>query len=189
MNSRIDLIRANELSKLPVVTVKGGEDAAEIRDVVYDADRHRLIGFTLNKRGWLSGRLRTALPIEMVTGIGRHAVMVLDESCLVDAGGAPQALSSPKSDHDVIGNDVVSTSGAVLGTVVDVIIETGEHPSVVGYETETDDGNLFIPASAQTSLSASNLVVPATAEEFTRNDLAGFGAAVDSFRDRLKGES
>jgi uncharacterized protein YrrD len=189
MNPRIDLIRASEIAKLPVVTVTGGEDAAEIRDVVYDAEQHRLIGFTLNKRGWLSGRLKTSLPIEMVTGIGSDAVMVLDESCLVHDDGAPQALSAPKSDHDVIGNDVVSTSGAVLGTVVDVIIETGEHPEVVGYETETDDGNLLIPASAQTSLSGSNLVVPAAAEEFTRNDLAGFGAAVDSFRDRLKGES
>lgn len=189
MNSRIDLIRASDITKLPVVTVEGGEDAAEIRDVVYDAEQHTLIGFTLNKRGWLSGRLKTSLPIDMVTGLGPDAVMVLDESCLVERDDAPQALSSPKSSHDVIGNDVVSTSGAVLGTIVDVIIETGAHPVVVGYETETDDGNLLIPASAQTSLSDSNLVVPAAAEEFTRNDLAGFGAAVDSFRDRLKGES
>lgn len=189
MNDRIDLIRASEIQKLPVVTIEGGEDAAEVRDVVYDADRHTLIGFTLNKRGWLSGKMKTSLPIEMVTGIGPDAVTVLDESSLVDRDGSPQALSSPKSDHDVIGNDVVSTSGAVLGTVVDVIIETGQRPGVVGYETETDDGNLFIPASAQTSLSGSNLVVPAEAEEFTQNDLAGFGAAVESFRDRLGGAS
>jgi hypothetical protein len=39
------------------------------------------------------------------------------------------------------------------------------------------------------SVSGDNLVVPAEAEEFTRNDLVGFGASVRSFRRLLDQDS
>lgn len=189
MTDQLNLMRAGEVAGLPVVTIDGGEDAAEIKDVVYNGTHHHLIGFTLNRRGWFRGSMKATLETEYVVGIGRDAVMVADETSMTAQGGASEALDSPGDDHVVIGNDVLSSSGTVLGTVVDVIIETGANPQAVGYEIETDDGPLFVPSSAQMALSGSNLVVPAEAEEFTRNDLAGFGASVSSFRQLLGGQS
>ena len=189
MNERINLIRASEVAGLPVVTIDGGEDAAEIKDVVYDGGRHDLLGFTLNKRGWFRGSMKSILPTRNVAGIGRDAVMVPDADCMLDKGDSHAALTKPKSDFDVVGNEVVSSSGAVLGKVVDVIIETGANPKAVGYEVETADGSLFIPSSAQMGLSGENLIVPAEAEEFTNNDLVGFGASVPSFRHMLGDQS
>ncbi|MEO6652266.1 MAG: PRC-barrel domain-containing protein [Ilumatobacteraceae bacterium] len=185
MTDRLTLMRASEVAGLPVVTIDGGEDAAEIKDVVYDGGRHDLLGFTLNKRGWFRGSMKSILPTQNVAGIGRDAVMVADEGSLLDQGGSHEVLSQPKSGFDVVGNEVVSSSGAVLGTVVDVIIETGANPKAVGYEVKTADGSLFIPSSAQMALSGENLIVPAEAEAFTNNDLAGFGASVPSFRHML----
>ena len=186
-SDQLNLIRASELGGLPVVTIDGGEDAAEIKDVVYDASEHHLIGFTLNKRGWFRGSMKASLPIENVSGIGADAVMVPGDDCLTAKNDSTDALAKPKSDIDVMGDEVVSSGGSVIGTVVDVIIETGTHPTAVGYEISTDDGSLFIPSSAQMSISGDNLIVPEEAEEFTRNDLVGFGGAVASFRDRLSG--
>lgn len=180
--SQLNLIRASEVAGLPVVTIDGGEDAAEVKDVVYDASQHDLIGFTLNKRGWFRGSMKSTLSADDVVGIGADAVMVPSEDCLTDRGAAPEALASPGADHHVIGNEVVSSSGAVLGKVIDVILETGAAPKAVGYEVETDDGSVFVPSSAQMGLSGENLIVPAEAEEFARNDLVGFGASVESFR-------
>ena len=57
------LMRATDVTGLPVVTIAGGDDIAEIKDVVYDAGTHSLIGFTLNKRGWFRGTLRGVLAI------------------------------------------------------------------------------------------------------------------------------
>lgn len=34
------LVRAGDLVGLPVVSIGSGEDIAEVRDVVYDADEH-----------------------------------------------------------------------------------------------------------------------------------------------------
>ncbi|MGA9276125.1 PRC-barrel domain-containing protein [Ilumatobacter sp.] len=189
MTDQLNLIRAGEVGGLPVVTIEGGEDAAEIKDVVYDGTHHHLIGFTLNRRGWFRGSMKATLETASVVGIGPDAVMIADEAAMTDRGQTSEVLDSPGDAHVVIGNDVLTSSGTVLGTVVDVIIETGANPQAVGYEVETDDGSVFVPSSAQMALSGTNLVVPAEAEEFTRNDLVGFGASVSSFRQLLGDQS
>lgn len=189
MNDQLNLMRASEVRGLPVVTIDGGEDAAEIKDVVYDASQHHLIGFTLNKRGWFRGSLKSTLAVENVQGIGADAVMVPGEDCMDERGESVTPLADAKANIDVMGDDVLSSAGKVIGKVVDVIIETGAQPRAVGYEVDTDSGSVFIPSSVQMSISGDNLVVPAEAEAFTRNDLVGFGASVQSFRQLLGDQS
>ena len=79
------VMRAGDLIGLPVVSIATGEDVAEIRDVVYDASRHRLLGFTLNKRGFFAGRLRDVLGAGSVAAIGGDAVMVSDETAITES--------------------------------------------------------------------------------------------------------
>lgn len=125
-DKQLNLMRASEVGALPVVTIDGGEDVAEIKDVVYDGANHTLIGFTLNKRGWFSGSMKAVLAADDVEGIGPDAVMIASDTSITDSGdGAADALGTPEEMLDVIGNTVVTSSGAVLGTVSDVIIETG----------------------------------------------------------------
>lgn len=52
-----ELLRGTDLVGLPVVTL-GGDDIAEVRDVLFDGDAGQVLGFTLNKRGRLAGRLK-----------------------------------------------------------------------------------------------------------------------------------
>ena len=63
------LMTASQIRGLPVVTIRGGEDVAEVRDVIYDPEAGRLVGLSLNQRGFLAGRRR-----EVSTGRGdpRH---------------------------------------------------------------------------------------------------------------------
>ena len=182
------VLRARDLIGLPVVTLDGGEDVAEVRDVVYDAHEHRLVGFTLNKRGMLSGRLDEVLPTDALAAIGADAVMIDDERRITESG-RPQALQSTDGSASVIGNRVISADGTLLGRVVGVIVSTGDAPAAVGYEIEATDeagdakaDRAFVPISAQIAVSDDNLMLPAEATDFIRNDLAGFGAAVDDYR-------
>jgi len=177
------VMRASELIGLPVVSIAIGEDIAEIRDVVYDGEAHRLIGFTLNKRGIFAGRMSDVLPCEGISSIGADAVMVIDETAITDSA-SPSTLERSGQARSVIGNRVMSADGRVLGEVVEVIIATGTNAAAVGYEiTPTDgSGQAFMPISAQMALSDENLIVPTEATQFIRNDLAGFGAAVTDFR-------
>ena len=178
------LLRASELVGLPVVTITGGDDVAEVRDVVYDATRHQLIGFTLNKRGWLRGRMKDRLLMSDVVGLGPDALMVANDEVL--GSQAPDDMPAAAETVGVSGNTVITDDGTALGEVKDVIIEAGATASAVGYEIETPQGTrAFIPISAQMALSDTHLVVPSSSTEFVRNDLVGFGAALDTFRSHL----
>jgi len=180
----MNLMRASDVMGLPVVSIQSGEDVAEVRDVVYDGEAHRLVGFTLNKRGYFAGRMKSVLGDDSVAAIGPDAVMIESESAIDDKAVAPAPLTELDSARPVLGNRVLSEDGTDLGEVVAVILSTGDRPEAVGYElrSPTHDGTSFVPITAQMALSGENLVVPVEATQFIRGDLAGFGAAVASYR-------
>ena len=49
------LVRGTDLHGLPVVDIADGDALADVKDVVYSPERGALLGFTLNKRGFLAG--------------------------------------------------------------------------------------------------------------------------------------
>jgi uncharacterized protein YrrD len=180
------LVTASQIRGLPVVTVRGGEDVAEVRDVIYSPEAGRLVGLTLNKRGFFSGRRREVLPAEAIHAIGRHAVMILDDSGLTVPQDAPDDVGHPATERNVIGNDVLTEGGRSLGVVRDLALLVGSAGEVVGYQIEKPTrGHGYIPLPAQLAVSGTALVVPDITEEFVRDDLVGLGAAVDDFRARL----
>jgi uncharacterized protein YrrD len=180
------LVTGSAIRGLPVVTIAGGEDVAEVRDVIYNPEAGRIVGLTLNKRGFLAGRLREVLPADTIHAIGRDAIMVDDETSLTLPGDAPTDVGAPPSGRDVTGDEVLTEGGTSLGKVRDVVILVGGNGDVVGYEIETaSGGTCYIPLPAQLAVSGTTLVVPEATKEFVEDDLVGLGAAVDEFRSRL----
>lgn len=178
------LVRATELTGLPVVTLTG-DDVAEVRDVVYEPSRGGLVGFTLNKRGFFSGRMKDVLAIADVASIGKDAVMVADTDALTEKANAPASIREAGSDRDVIGISVMTDEGTELGRVSDVVIQLGRKSEAVGYQLDhasDRDRHLFIPLPEQISISGDALMVPHTLDRFIRDDLTGFGGAIDEFR-------
>jgi uncharacterized protein YrrD len=189
------LLRGTDLNGLPVVSIAAGDALADVKDVVYSPERGALLGFTLNKRGFLGGPMRSVLTYDGVAAIGRDAVMVADESVVTSEDAELSTQVDESAGRNVIGNEVLTDGGRRLGTVIDVVIEvtTGE---VVGYELTGDASlqahagrPLLIPIPATLAVSGDVLMVPAAAEPYIRDDLSGFGAAVDEFRSDLTGEA
>jgi len=167
---------------MPVVTL-GGEDVAEIRDVIYSPEAGRVVGLSLNKRGFLAGRRREVLTAETIHAIGRDAVMIADETSLILPENSPPDLGAPPSGRDVTGNQVLTEGGASIGQVKDIVVLTGSNGEVVGYEIDRAAGGTgYIPLPKQLAVSGSALVVPDATKEFIEDDLVGLGAAVDKFR-------
>ena len=187
-------MRAGEIRKRPVVTYDG-EDVAQVKDLVYAPDRGSVLGFTLNGRGLFAGPLKTALPWGCVAALGRDAVMVEDEDALRPRDDLLRAAADEAA-GDVLGSTVLTDDGTELGTVVDVVVEVADdrttHADVVGYQIEPSAAlgrghkRLLVPLPDTLAASAQHLIVPAAAKEFVEEDLAGFGAAVDAFRARLR---
>ncbi len=101
------LIRASELVKLVVVT-HGGEDVAQVKDVVYAAHGGQILAFTLAGRGLFAGPLKTALPWSKVAGLGTAAVIIASEDDLVPLD---EALAETAQDGPGHG-DVHALAGA-----------------------------------------------------------------------------
>ena len=180
------LMTASQIRGLPVVTIRGGEDVAEVRDVIYSPEAGRLVGLTLNQRGFFSGRRREVLPADMIHAIGQDALMVTDETQLVAPEAAPDDIAHPATERNVLHDDVLTEGGTSLGQVVDLVLLVGGNGEVVGYQIErAGGGHGYIPLPAQLAVSGDALVVPEITAEFVQDDLVGLGAAVDEFRDRL----
>ncbi|MDN5896426.1 MAG: PRC-barrel domain-containing protein [Nocardioides sp.] len=191
------LMRTSELMKRPVVTL-GGEDVAQVKDVVYYAGGGAVSGFTLAGRGRLSGPLKQALAWSSVMALGPDAVMIRDEDVLEPAANIlDRSAATGGAGGDVLGSQVLTDTGTELGIVVDVILEVAERGSgqcdVVGYEVEASEAlgtkgtKVFVPLPDTIAASGDHLLVPASAENFVAHDLAGFGAAVRAFRQELQG--
>jgi len=182
-------MRATDIEGRPVVTL-AGELVAEVKDVVFDSSKGKLLGFTLRGHGFFSHARKDALPWSGVRSLGRDAIMIAGDDALGE-GEALVAEGVP-DDRNVLGNQVLTDAGTDVGRVVDVIIETGVTAEIVGYEVAaseplaTHGEHVLIPLPDTVAVSGEILMVPAAALDFVGHDLTGFGAAVRDFRAKLR---
>lgn len=179
------LLRATSLIGKPVITL-AGESPLEVKDVVFDTAGGGLLGFTLREHGFLGQPVEETLAFGDVHGLGPDAVVVADEGALrngVDLSG---------EGGDVIADRVMTESGREIGEIVEVVLRTGPSAEVVGFEVETDpslgrsnDHNAFIPLPDTVAISERIVVVPDSTVDYVRDDLSGFGSAVEDFRNNL----
>ncbi|MEQ1699430.1 MAG: PRC-barrel domain-containing protein [Ilumatobacteraceae bacterium] len=181
----VTLLRGADLIGRAVVDASTGNDLAEIKDVVFTADRGAITGFTLRKRGFFGRRLKTVLAIADVLSVGTGAVMVAGTEAISDPSDAPEDMATHES-NDVIDDEVFTVSGRSLGTVRDVVILGGATPRVVGFEIGGGDvGGGLIPLGAQAAVSGSALIVPDDFEQRIRGDLTGLAAELSLIESSL----
>jgi uncharacterized protein YrrD len=176
------IIRAAELIGRAVITLDTATAVAEIRDVLFDPERSRVIGFTLRGRGLLSPPLLGILPTEWVRSIGRDAVMIQSATSVVsDREGMAAAVGEQQ---EVVGKEVVTDAGVSLGEVSDIVLELdGGTATVVGYEVErAGRPQLIIPADGRVQMSVEAIVLPAEAEQRAVTGLGAFRAGLERER-------
>ena len=185
------LMRATGLVGLPVVTTTTGEDIAETRDVIYVPDQGRVVGFTLNKRGRFAGRLKNVLAMEQ---IARCRTRCRHGRRRLGARHARQAPTRPRMPRAATSSAiaVLTDAGKQLGIVRDLIVEMSQrrgHRLRTRRRPRTPAGRRR-PAAASPAVDPRRLQRrahgPGDVEEFIRDDLAGFGSAVNDFRARLR---
>jgi uncharacterized protein YrrD len=168
------LVRATELMGLTIVTLDTAAAIGEVRDVLFDPARSRVVALTVRGIGLLSPPLIGLLPTNSVASIGHDAVMINSRAAVVSER---EGMAATVDDQiEVLGKEVVSDGGATLGNVLDVVLEVEDGEAVVvGCEIERPgEGRVILPLPPGTPLSSEALIVPATAEPYAANGLAGF---------------
>jgi sporulation protein YlmC with PRC-barrel domain len=126
-----------------------------------------------------------------VAAVGRDAVMVEQENVVGADDHELGEIVDEAAGRNVLGDEVLTDDGRRLGVVTDVILDVASG-EVVGYELKGDENlqahagrPMLVPIPATLAVSGTALMVPAQVEPFIRDDLTGFGGAVDEFRNEL----
>jgi uncharacterized protein YrrD len=177
------LVRAAELIGAPVITLDEGAVIGEVRDVLFDPQRVRFLGFTLRGVGLLSPPLIGLLPAAGIRSVGRDAVMVGSDAVVVRD---EDDLHSTLGEHqDAVGQTVVTDSGAAIGRIADLVLEIDAgRAAVVGCAVRRPDGReMVVPLADELGLSwGEPIVVPAGASEHVASGLTGLREALDRAR-------
>lgn len=176
------LARAGDLIGLPVVSLDSATTEGEVKDVLVDPARSRVIGFTVRGQGLLSSPLVGMLPRESVHAIGRDALMVARADAIVAQREGMERMLEDQ--QEVVGKEVLTRSGTSLGEVNDVVLEVDEAVAdVVGYEINRPDGHtVIVPVPDSVPLSGEALLVPDDVEQQAANGLNGFREVLERAR-------
>ncbi|HTI33460.1 MAG TPA: PRC-barrel domain-containing protein, partial [Miltoncostaea sp.] len=120
------LMRAREISGRPVVALSSADAVGEVKDVVISQPSASVVGFTLNKRGFLGSPMKEVLPWDHLVALGRDALMVDGPGVLTAQDAGIDEARAQGRDRDVIGATVMTDAGKALGGVVDVILEVDD---------------------------------------------------------------
>ncbi len=87
---------------------------------------------------------------------------------------------------------MLTDHGDRLGRLTDVVVETGEPSTVVGFEIQFErdephqDRRVLVPISEMVSVTGRALVIPDAAASFVSDDLTGLDAGLAGFRQQLQ---
>jgi uncharacterized protein YrrD len=164
--------KVRDLVGLPVVELETGETVGEVRDVMFTGEGtfHSL----LLERGGLLSAARI-LGKGQIHSLGEDAVTVLNRAVIEtfrDETGTVRGLL--EGDVHLVGKDVLTQNGNLLGRVEDVYVDN-ELYTIVGYEvsegflTDLKEGRKVLRAHPDFMVGGDTLLVPEDtelAEEF-----------------------
>ncbi len=146
---RSTMLRANQIIGKPVVASNSGKQIDVVKDLIFDHEAHRLLGFLTSRGGW-SGSARI-LPWSAALTIGLRAIIARSGNLVVEAASIPRVQELLEGGESVLGKPVHLADGTLVSTLSDVFFEKSTG-IIKGYEitdgglSEKSSSRLFVPA-------------------------------------------
>jgi uncharacterized protein YrrD len=173
MSDLKDVSPTSLLTGMTVLSLATGNKVGQILDLFIDPINGVLLGVTV----LLSDGRRVGIMQTDIYNFGKDAVMVRSEESIVplDSG----ALARGQQASKLIGTQIITESGDVLGQITDIFVTLKPPPHIL-YEARQSlldkllGREFFLPASVGYALSddASRLVVPDVTPDIAASDLA-----------------
>jgi uncharacterized protein YrrD len=166
MNGR----EANQQLSKPVIPVNEGKELGRVKDVLFDPDRHALLGVMVSPNTGMD--TLKFVDRDQIESIGDSAITVSGSSALTEVSSQPRAEEIVNSGLHLKGTSVVTETGNSLGTVDKILIDdtgniTAYHASsgLLGFGDRTD----VLPDEV-ISVGDDAIVVTHSAEQRTNED-------------------
>ena len=172
-----------------VVAYNSGRKLQTIKDLIFDQDENRLLGFLIKESGWFSSA--KVLPLSLVKAIGVDAIVVASKEAIGDVSQYPTIEDIIKNNNLLNGTRIMTTDGRDLGKLIDLYFD--EQTGIVeGYEVsgglfaDAYSGRSFVPAPQTLNIGRDVAFVPTETVGLMEEQVGGIKAAMQNANEKLQ---
>lgn len=173
--------KGNEVIGKPVVSYSTGRRIDTIKDLIFDQNSNRLLGFLISEGGWFSSP--RVLLLKDVLAIGADAVIISSKDNVFDVKRVPEISKILEYNNVLRGTRILTTDGRNLGTMVDLYFDN-ETGIVEGYEVsggmfaDAYSGRSFVPTPKTLKIGKDVAFVPVETALLMEEQVGGIKAAM-----------
>lgn len=111
----------SEIRGLKIISINEGRQISTVKDVVLHSDEGKLAFFIIDQPSdYLGARL---IAFQDILGLGDYAVIIAESNVIRDVAHCPLAIELLQKDVRVIGSQVLTNNGSLIGQVTEVTID------------------------------------------------------------------
>ncbi len=175
----------------PIVSIESGEMLDKIRDIFFDAQNKKILGFLADEGGLLSSA--RILPFESVHVIGPDGILVPTADAITRAKDAAHAEAIMNEDNVVVGTKIMTDDGKDLGKINDIFFDelTG---TIEGYEVtggifaDAVSGKSYLPSPGSFRIGKDVAFVPPETTALIEGQVGGLEAMTTKAQETLRME-
>jgi uncharacterized protein YrrD len=181
--------KGNEVIGKPVVSYSTGRRIDTIKDLIFDQNSNRLLGFLISEGGWFSSPL--VLLLKDVLAIGVDAVIISSKDNVFEAKQVPEISKILEYNNVLKGTRILTTDGRNLGTMVDLYFDN-ETGTVEGYEVsggmfaDAYSGRSFVPTPKTLKIGKDVAFVPVETALLMEEQVGGIKAAMQVAGEKMQ---
>ena len=181
--------KGNEVIGKPVVSYSTGRRIDTIKDLIFDQNSNRLLGFLISEGGWLSSP--RILLLKDVLAIGVDAVIISSRDNVFEAKQVPEIAKILEYNNVLKGTRILTTDGRNLGTMVDLYFDN-DTGIVEGYEVsggmfaDAYSGRSFVPTPKTLKIGKDVAFVPVETALLMEEQIGGIKAAMQAAGEKVQ---
>ncbi len=110
-----------EIKGLKIISINEGRQISTVKDIIINSEEGSLAFFIVDQPSdYFGARL---IAFKDILGLGDYALIISDSSVIQDVAHNPLAIELLQKDVKVIGSQVLTTKGCLIGEVTEMMIE------------------------------------------------------------------
>lgn len=128
---------SSEIKNLKIISIAEGQQVSTVKDIILDAENGCLAFFVINQPSdYLGARI---IAYSDILGLGDYALIIPNTEVIQDVAHCKLAIELLKRDIKVIGAQVLSAQGSLIGEVTEILIDE-ESGRIVACQTINPQG-------------------------------------------------
>jgi uncharacterized protein YrrD len=110
-----------EIRGLKVISINEGQQISTVKDIIINSAEGKLAFFVINQPSdYLGARL---IAFEDILGFGDYALIISASNVIQDVAHNPLAIELIQKDAKVVGSQILTTKGCLIGEVKEIMFE------------------------------------------------------------------